>query len=154
MPLREVCMAKLLSRFPEDFQGTTSAKEYQDGMHVFYQKHVCKLSPWPTDLPKSFTGMAEDPTVYFTMLGPSEFSISGSLKTWSVLDKIDKIGYPTLLLNGADDEAQDECVLLFFEKLPKAKWVQFANSSHMAFFEEKDRYLQVVSNFLTKQMVQ
>ncbi|KAI0259603.1 proline-specific peptidase [Gloeopeniophorella convolvens] len=159
MPLWEVCMAKLLGRFPEDFQvmlkkheeeGTTSAKEYQDGMQVFYQKHVCKLSPWPEDLLKSFTGIEEDPTVYFTMLGPSEFNITGSLKTWSVLDKIDKIGYPTLLLNGVDDEAQDECVLPFFEKLPKAKWVQFTNSSHTAFFEEKDRYLQVVGDFLTK----
>ncbi|KAI0259593.1 proline-specific peptidase [Gloeopeniophorella convolvens] len=161
MTLWEASMAKLLSRFPEDFQAmmkkhdeerTTDAKEYQDGMQVFYQKHICNVNPWPADLLKSFAGMAEDPTVYTAMLGTSVFRIWGSLRTWSVVDKIDKIGYPTLLLNGVDDEAQDEALLPFFEKLPKVKWVQFANSSHTIFFEEKDRYLQVVGDFLTSRV--
>ncbi|KAI0259599.1 proline-specific peptidase [Gloeopeniophorella convolvens] len=160
MPLWEVCMAKLLGRFPEDFQkmvkkheggGTTDSKEYQDGMQVFYQKHVCKLSPWPADLLKTFAGVdSKDPTVSTTMLGRCDFNISGSLKTWNVLDRVDRITCPTLVLNGVDDEAQDECVLPFFEKIPKVKWVRFADSSHTALFEEKDRYLQVVDDFLTK----
>lgn len=52
-------------------------------------------------------------------------------------------------MNGVEDEAQDECVVPFFEKIPQVKWVQFANSSHMPFYEEKERYFQVVGDFLT-----
>lgn len=54
-------------------------------------------------------------------LGPSEFHITGTLKTWSVIDKVHAISVPTLLTNGAADEAQDECVEPFFDKIPKVK---------------------------------
>lgn len=75
--------------------------------------------------------------------------MTGKLKTWSVLDDLHTITQPTLVINGGDDEAQDVCVSPLFERIPKAKWVRFANSSHMPFFEEKERYLQIVSTFLT-----
>lgn len=54
----------------------------------------------------------------------------------------------TLIINGWFDEAQDISVVPFFEKIPRVKWVQFAESSHTPFFEEKERYLQVVGDFL------
>ena len=66
-----------------------------------------------------------------------------------MLDKIETIAVPTLIINGVDDEAQDECVGPFFDKIPKVKWVQFAASSHMPFFEERERYFKVVADFLT-----
>lgn len=80
--------------------------------------------------------------------GPSEFNITGSLKTWSVVDKIHHINCRTLLINGAEEEAQDLVVAPFFERLAKVKWVRFAESSHMVFWEEKERYLTVLGDFL------
>lgn len=82
-------------------------------------------------------------------LGPSEFTIVGTLKHWSCLDKIHTINCPTLLTNGVDDDAQDVCVGPFFRKIPKVRWVTFAESSHMAYFEEPDRYFDIVGKFLT-----
>ncbi|KAF8553521.1 proline-specific peptidase [Imleria badia] len=116
-------------------EGTTEYQEYQEGMKVFYAKHVCKLT---------------DPTVYSTMLGPSEFTIVGTLKDWSCLDQIHTIDCPTFLTNGADDEAQDVAVEPFFRKIPKARWVTFAKSSRMACFEGPDRYFNIVGKFLTE----
>jgi pimeloyl-ACP methyl ester carboxylesterase len=81
-------------------------------------------------------------------LGVSEFNISGTLKTWTVVDRLHTITRPTLVINGVDDEAQDECVSPLFEKIPKAKWIQFAKSSHMPFYEEPERYFQIVGEFL------
>ena len=61
---------------PEDVQrvlreheekGTTSSKEYQDAMELWFSKHICKLNPMPELLAKSFGAMEEDPTVYGTM---------------------------------------------------------------------------------------
>ncbi|KZV68540.1 proline-specific peptidase [Peniophora sp. CONT] len=156
--LWKVSVNKLLRRFPKEFQdmlrkheeeGTTDSQEYQDGMTAFYQKHICTLDPWPEQLNQAFAALGEDPTVYSTMFGVSEFSINGTLKDWSVVDKLHTITCPTLIINGVDDEAQDECVAPFFTKIPKAKWVQFAKSSHMPFFEEPERYFQVLSQFLS-----
>ncbi|KAF8124157.1 proline-specific peptidase [Boletus edulis] len=149
---------QLLQKLPENLretiekherEGSTDDPEYQAGMNVFYAKYVCKITPWPEELGSSFAAMQADPIVYSTMLGPSEFTIVGTLKDWSCLDQIHTIDCPTLLTNGADDEAQDVAVQPFFAKIPKVRWVTFANSSHMAFFEERDRYFEIVGKFLT-----
>ncbi|KAJ6631203.1 hypothetical protein B0H10DRAFT_712324 [Mycena sp. CBHHK59/15] len=70
------------------------------------------------------------------------------MKEWTVVDDLHKISVPTLLINGRYDDAQDVAVVPFFDKMPKVKWIQFAESSHMPFFEEKERYFEVVGNFL------
>lgn len=82
--------------------------------------------------------------------GPSEFFISGTLKTWSIVDEVHKIKVPTLLINGRYDEAQDEVVEPFFKSIEKVKWVRFAESSHMPHLEETNEYLEVVKNFLVE----
>ena len=82
--------------------------------------------------------------------GPSEWYVQGTLKNWSVLDRVSSIDIPVLLLNGNHDEAQDTCIVPFFQRLPKAKWVKFAGeTSHMTHFEDRERYMQVVGEFLT-----
>ncbi|TFY54624.1 hypothetical protein EVJ58_g8752 [Rhodofomes roseus] len=128
--------------------GTTDSKEYQDALMVFYKKHVCTLDPWPKQLLQSFDVMDKDPTVYTTMWGSSEMSADGTLRTWTCVDQLHTIHCPTLLTNGRMDEAHDVNVMPMFNKLPRVKWVQFANSSHLAFFEEPERYIAVVSAFL------
>ena len=81
--------------------------------------------------------------------GPSEFHITGSLKEWSIVGGLDKITVPTLLLNGKYDEAQDSVVLPYFRALKKVKWYTFAESSHMPQYEEREKYMQIVGDFLT-----
>ncbi|VDC07916.1 unnamed protein product [Peniophora sp. CBMAI 1063] len=149
---------KLLERFPKEFQemlrrheenGTTDDEEYQEGMMKFYRKHMCTVDPWPQELNDAFAALGEDPTVYFTMFGVSEFMINGTLKDWSVVDRLHTITCPTLILNGVDDEAQEECVGPLFLKIPRARWIQLAKSSHMPFFEEPERYFELISEFLS-----
>src|SRR5450432_3949475 len=60
--------------------GTTSSDEYNAAVRVFYDKHVCRVRPWPAEVQRSFDAVAEDPTVYMTMNGPSEFYVIGTLK--------------------------------------------------------------------------
>ena len=74
--------------------------------------------------------------------------MTGTLKNWSALDKLSAINIPVPLLNGRYDEAQDSCTSVFFTHLNKIKWVQFAESAHMAHFEERERFMQVVGEFL------
>lgn len=60
-----------------------------------------------------------------------------------------KVNVPTLLLNGAYDEATDSTVLPMFKAIPKVKWYTFAESSHTPHWEEREKYMRLVAEFLT-----
>ena len=64
------------------------------------------------------------------------------------MDDLHKISVETLIMNGRYDEAQDSCVVPFFRKIPKVKWVTLAESSHTGHLEERERYMQLVGGFL------
>ncbi|KAJ6564480.1 proline iminopeptidase [Mycena capillaripes] len=115
---------------------------------VFYSRHLCTINPMPEPVAEGFGWVQKDPTVYLTINGPSEFYITGPLKKWTMIQDAHKIIIPTLLVNGRYDEAQDPVVAPFFHEIPHVKWVTFADSSHMVHFEERERYMEVVGNFL------
>ena len=81
--------------------GTTESPDYTAAVRVFYDRHLCRLDPWPDCMNRSFRYMQEDPTVYHTMNGPSEFHVVGSLKSWSIIDRLHLIEAPTLRFPGA-----------------------------------------------------
>jgi proline-specific peptidase len=82
--------------------GFTACPEYQAAILGFYRKHVCRLSPWPGGLERSFAEAGYQ--VYNTMNGPSEFTVTGTLKTWDIMDRLGEIAVPTLLVGGRYDE--------------------------------------------------
>ncbi len=55
---------------------------------------------------------------------------------------------PTLLINGRYDEAQDSVVEPFFREIPKVKWITLEQASHLPMFEERERYMEVIADFL------
>ena len=128
--------------------GTTSSPEYAKAVRVFYEKHLCRSKPWPEELDRAFAIMEEDPTVYQTMNGPSEFHVVGSLKTWSIIDRLERIVAPTLIISGRYDEATPATVRPYAEKIKGSRWEIFENSSHLPHLEETERCLQVVGAFL------
>lgn len=70
------------------------------------------------------------------------------MKDWTIIDRLNKVRVPTFVTNGRADQAQDFVVAPFFQHIPKAKWVTFENSSHMSFWEERERYMKLVGEFL------
>ncbi|KAI1624324.1 proline-specific peptidase [Exophiala viscosa] len=128
--------------------GTFDDPEYKAAVEYFYKLHLCRTFPFPKDLQDSIDWVERDDTVYMTMNGPSEFTVIGSLKDWSIVDDIHKISAPTLVLNGEFDEARDSCVYPFFEQIPKVKWYTFSGASHCSNVEVPERYCAVVGEFL------
>ena len=129
--------------------GTTSSAEYAKAVRVFYDRHVCRV-PWPPEVARTFAAIEEDPTVYHTMNGPSEFHVVGNLKSWSIIDKLDRIQAPTLLISGRHDEATKATVQPYADHIPDVRWTIFENSSHMPHVEETEKCLQVVGDFLVQ----
>jgi proline-specific peptidase len=129
--------------------GTTDAPAYQEAMLVFYRRHVCRLDPWPDSLNRSFAKIAQNPEVYNTMNGPSEFHVIGTLRHWTIVDRLGEIRVPTLVTSGRHDEATPAIAETVHRGIPGSRWVVFENSSHTAHLEEKGRYLQMLEQFLT-----
>jgi L-proline amide hydrolase len=130
--------------------GTTEDPEYLAASQVYYDEHVCRVVPNPPEVVRTFEFLTEDPTVYHTMNGPNEFFCIGTLRNWSVVDRVQHIVAPTLLLSGRFDEATPATVQPFFDAIPDVRWEIFEASSHMPFIEERERYLSVVEDFLVQ----
>jgi L-proline amide hydrolase len=128
--------------------GTTDAPEYAAACDVFYRRHVCRLDPWPAELDEGFAWIERDPTVYYTMNGPSEFHVIGSIKDWSVADRLSEIDVPTLLVSGRYDEATPALQQTLLDGIAGSEWVMFEYSAHCPHAEEPERFAEVVGAFL------
>ena len=117
-------------------------------MKVFYERHVCRVVPMPDEVARTFKAIEEDPTVYHTMNGPSEFHVIGTLSNWSIIDRLAAINVPTLLISGRHDEATPATVQPYADEIPGARWHIFEDSSHMPHVEETAACLKVVGDFL------
>jgi len=129
---------------------TTDDPEYLAATQVVYDQHVCRVVPNPPEVLRAMERLNEDPTVYHTMNGPNEFFCVGTLRDWSVVDRVHSIVAPTLLASGRFDEATPATVQPFFDAIPDVRWEIFENSSHMPFVEEPERYMKVVGDFLAE----
>ncbi|KAI1135120.1 proline-specific peptidase [Hypoxylon sp. FL0543] len=121
-----------------DRDGSYESEEYQKASLVFYSRYVCTVKPVPEPVKRAFENLKDDPTAYNAMQGPSEIVVNGNLKDWEGWKEAHKIEVDTLLLNGRYDELGE-----------LIKWIVFEKSSHMAHWEERERYMQVVGTFLS-----
>ena len=130
--------------------GTTDSPEYEAAMAVFYDRHVCRTKPTPKCVTRTFARLAENPEVYHTMNGPSEFHVIGTLKHWDITDRLGEIDVPTLVMSGRYDEATPAIVDVVHNGIAGSERVTFEESSHMCHVEETERCLQVVTDFLDR----
>jgi proline-specific peptidase len=129
--------------------GYFSCPEYQWAVTHFYRRHVCRQDPWPDCLERTFAGMGGE--VYTTMWGPSEFGpVTGQLRDWDVTDRLHEIRVPALVTGGRHDEARPGHLAVLASGIRGSELVIFENSSHTAFIEEHDPYIQLVADFLTR----
>jgi L-proline amide hydrolase len=152
--------AKLRALLPAEVEAALKAAEaandytsesFQTAMNFYYERHVCRI-PYPQNVLDSFAQIDEDPTVYHTMNGPSEFLCIGTLRDWDIHDDLHKISVPTLLLNGAYDEATPGMVQEIHRRIPDVVWEMFPQSSHMPHVEEPERFSRVVNDFLDSKL--
>ncbi len=151
---------RLREALPQDVQdallrhelaGTLTDPDYIAASRVFYDRHVCRVTPWPPEVARTFEIMEEDSTVYRNMNGPTEFHVIGTMKDWTIEDRLSRITAPTLLISGKYDEATPLVVKPYVDRVPDCRWVLFENSSHMPHVEEKDLCMHTVSAFLCAQ---
>lgn len=132
--------------------GTTDSAEYRAASDVFYARHVCRVQPMPAEVARTFAAIDADPTVYHAMNGPTEFHVIGSMRDWTIIDRLSRIQVPTLLISGRYDEATPATVQPFADGIADVQWQIFEHSSHMPHVEERDACMACVARFLEQRL--
>jgi proline iminopeptidase len=145
----------LLGTLPDSIQkvvrsheaaGTTSSPEYQTAVMEFYSRFLWRGNPPPPEMDSVFAQMGME--VYNYMWGPSEFTGTGTLRTYDRTDRLGEIDLPTLFTTGRYDEAPPSTVEYYRSLVPGARLVVLENSAHMTMLDERERYAEVVREFL------
>ncbi|WP_326836940.1 proline iminopeptidase-family hydrolase [Amycolatopsis rhabdoformis] len=129
-------------------QGDFTAPEYLDAVNVFYANFLCRLSPYPAAIQRSFD-ILDGNQVYAAMNGPNEFVMTGNLASWDRTAEVRRITEPVLLTRGRYDEMAETCTVTLRKNLPHARTVEFPHSSHLAMWEDRAAYRRTVSSFLS-----
>jgi proline-specific peptidase len=148
---------KLLADEPDDVRrvirahedaGFTACPEYQAAILGFYRKHVCRLNPWPAGLERSFAEAGY--VVYNTMNGPSEFTVTGTLKTWDIMDRLGEIEVPTLVVGGRYDECTPGHLEDIHRRIAGSQLEIIEDASHLCFAEQPAQFAAIINAFFDR----
>lgn len=158
MPLYQAEVEKLKRDLPPEVYiqlkkheaaGTTDSREYQDAHREYDLRHIYR--PGKTVFPKEYQraeGITYGYLSYYTLWGVSEAYANGTLKDWSLFDRLHEIALPVLITSGQYDELTPEQALQTYERIANAKIRIFTAASHSAHVELEEEYLQTITDFL------
>ena len=84
------------------------------------------------------------------MNGPSEFTVTGTLKTWDIMDRLAEIKVPTLLIGGRYDECTPGHLEAMHKRIPGSQLKTIEDASHLCFAEQPDEFNQIINSFLDR----
>lgn len=128
--------------------GDFDAEDYQAAIAAYYAQHVCRVDPWPDELQRALSPEHMGTDVYLSMCGPSEFTLTGSLRDYERADRLAEIRVPSLFLCGRYDEATPAATEYYHRCLPGSEFAVIENASHLAWLEQPEAYLRVLREFL------
>lgn len=128
--------------------GNTASPDYQNAMSVYYSQHMFRKLPPSADIDSSFSMLNR--AIYDFMQGPSEFTITGTLKTYDCTQRLHEITVPTLFLAGEHDEATPDATIFYKDHIKGATCVLIPESGHLSMQDNPDRHNQAVRDFLRK----
>jgi proline iminopeptidase len=106
-------------------------KEYLAANLEFAKRHIRQIPQLIDNPPKRKFGKH----VYEAMWGPTEFTVRGTLKDWSVEKELYKIKVPTLFINGENDEATPTMHRFMKARVKGSEYHCIKGAAHTAFAE-------------------
>ncbi|MGW0890742.1 proline iminopeptidase-family hydrolase [Saccharopolyspora sp. NPDC002578] len=137
-------MQDLLMRMPPRVSSAISAvvrgvpggAEQADAMLHFAERYLCRRLPWPDVL--AHGSAAASTTVRDAMWGPTEFQVSGNLRSYHRSDRLSELGIPVLLTCGEHDFTSPKVCRAHSRGFSDARVTVIPNASHMAHLEEPE----------------
>lgn len=86
--------------------------------------------------------------IYNYMWGPTEFTATGTLKTYDNLESLKKVKVPTLFITGEFDEARPSTVAYFQSLIPGSKLQIISGSGHGTMHDNREENMEAIGSFL------
>lgn len=156
-PIFENDQKEALKKMPEEYRvaisaaeesGDFSGAEYEAAMDLFYREHLCRLDPWPDAMVRTMDKIDHD--TYMYMQGPSEFTITGTLKGYDRIKDLGSLELPVLYTCGEFDECTPSATEFYSRMTPGSEFIVFAGASHEHHMEKPDEYIDRVGEFLKR----
>ncbi len=126
--------------------GTFDAPEYQSAMMAYYQLYLARRQPWSADIETTFAQL--NPAVYGYMQGPSEFTITGTLRSYDGTSRLSEIAPPVLFTAGQHDEAPPGTVQWYQSMVRGAQLAVIPGAGHLTMQDEPAAYVEVLRRYL------
>jgi proline iminopeptidase len=155
VPAWERSTKQLLASFPDSLHEAVLNAEstgnyddhlYEEAMNQFYAKYVWGSNPVQPDFDSLMATFNVD--LYEYMWGPSEFTITGTLRDYNATSFLPMIKVPTLFTVGEFDEINPDIVKELSGKVKDSQFVVFTGSSHMTPWDARGENVKVVREFL------
>src|SRR5262249_41476795 len=116
-------------------EGNFTAPDYQAALMDFYGRYVWR-HPVQADLDSLFATVNE--AIYNYMQGPSEFTITGTLKKYDATAFLKTIRVPVFYTVGEFDEADPATVKRFARLTPGAEVAVIPGAAHIVYWDNPD----------------
>jgi proline iminopeptidase len=118
---------------------------------MFYEQHVLRLpsDQWPEPVNRAFSHINND--LYTLMQGPSELGASGRLERWDRFADLSHITAPTLVIGARYDTMDPAHMEAMAKRMPKGRFLFLPEGSHLAMYDDQDRYFRGLLAFLRAQ---
>lgn len=126
---------------------TTDSPEYAHAMNAYYSRYVIRKPPQhPADADSSRASSGT--LVYNYMWGPSEFTSTGTLKTFDATAWLRTVTVPTLFIAGEFDEATPSSTRNFAKLVKRSEFVMIPGSGHVVQNDNLEATLAALRGFL------
>jgi proline iminopeptidase len=113
-----------------------------------YELHLLRMpqADWPDGVKRAFKHI--NPAVYIPMQGPSELGASGKIEKWDRSADLKKIRVPTLVVGAKYDTMDPKYMQWMSEQLPKGRYLDCPNGSHLALYDDQVTWFDGVIKFI------
>jgi proline iminopeptidase len=136
----ELRMPKAVRAIWAEFQssGDLENPDYLKAVDFFAKRHICRLRVWPYD--------------FWYMIQHLSYPVEEDtrLKGWDVTPRLREIKVPCLVTVGKYDLVPPKCARTIHHGIRGSKLVEFRKSAHVAFWEEREQYMEILHDFLDK----
>lgn len=127
-------------------EGVFTSKGYQQANRVFMKNYGVRKerpsNPWDTVKAK------RNDFIYNYMWGPTEFTATGSLKSYDRFENLKDIKVPTLFLTGEFDEARPSTVRRFHNQVRGSEFVVIEGAGHGTMHDNREQNIEAIRSFL------
>jgi proline iminopeptidase len=124
--------------------GTYLAPAYQAAVQAFYDRYLTRRGG--PEVENTFAYFNTD--LYGYMWGPSEFTVTGTLRTYDRTSRLRELRLPVLYTAGEFDEARPATVASFRDATPGAQFSLIPGSAHLTTVDAPEAFADTVRRFL------